>query len=157
MADFKKAIDKVLVNEGGYVNDPKDSGGETKFGISKRAYPNVDIKNLTTDEAKAIYKKDYWDKIKGDDIDDDLVAYEIFDTAVNMGARTSSKLAQIVVGAYPDGYIGAKTLEKINAMDVELLVSKFRLSKIARYLYLVKKRPSNKKYLYGWINRVMGE
>jgi lysozyme family protein len=156
MANFNNAIDKVLINEGGYVNDPTDRGGETKFGISKRAYPNVDIKNLTTDEAKAIYKRDYWNKVKGDDIADDLVAFEIFDTAVNMGARTSSKLVQMVVGVHPDGVIGEKSLEAINGTDVELLVSKFRLSKIARYLYLIKKRPANRKYLYGWINRVMG-
>ena len=156
MAKFENVIDKVLVNEGGYVNDPKDRGGETKFGISKRAYPNVDIKNLTIDEAKAIYKKDYWDKIKGDEIKDELVAYEIFDTAVNMGVRTSSKLVQMVVGSHPDGIIGPKTLEKINNMDVKLLVSKFRLSKIARYVYLVKKRPANRKFLLGWINRALG-
>ena len=156
MANFDKAVEKVLVNEGGYINDPDDKGGETKFGISKRAYPNIDIKNLTTDEAKAIYKKDYWDKIKGDEIVSDEIAYEIFDTAVNMGARTSSKLAQIVVGAYPDGYIGAKTLEKLNSVDVELFVTKFKLSKIARYTYLVKKNPVNKRFLFGWINRVLG-
>ena len=108
MANFDKAIERVLINEGGYVNDPNDAGGETKYGISKRAYPGVDIKNLTTDEAKAIYKKDYWDKIKGDNINSDEIAYEIFDTAVNMGVRTSSKIAQMVVGAYPDGFIGAK-------------------------------------------------
>jgi len=156
VANFENAIDKILVNEGGYVNDPTDRGGETKFGISKRAYPHIDIKNLTTQGAKDIYKKDYWDKVKGDDIADDLVAYEVFDTAVNMGVRTSSKLLQMVVGSHPDGVIGSKTLEKINAMDVELLVSKFRLTKIARYMYLVKRRPANKKYLAGWINRVLG-
>lgn len=156
MANFDKAIEKVLINEGGYVNDPADSGGETKFGISKRAYPSVDIKNLTADEAKAIYKKDYWDKIKGDDIADDVVAYEIFDTAVNMGVRTSTKLVQIVVGAVPDGILGAKTLAAINETDVELLVVKFKLSKIARYTHLAKTNPKNRKFFFGWINRVMG-
>ena len=156
MAKFENVIDKVLVNEGGYVNDPSDRGGETKFGISKRAYPNVDIKNLTTDEAKAIYKQDYWDKINGDDIADDLVAYEIFDTAVNMGVRTASKLAQMVVNSHPDGIIGSKTLKKLNSIDKELFIAMFKLSKIARYTYLVKKYPSNKKFFYGWIVRVMG-
>lgn len=156
MANFKKAIKKVLVNEGGYVNDPKDSGGETKFGITKRTYPNVDIKNLTIAEAEAIYKRDFWDKLKGDDIADDDVAYEIFDTAVNMGVRTSSKLAQMVIGAYPDGIIGQKTLEELNGTDVELFVTKFKLSKVARYTYLAKKYPKNRKFFFGWINRVMG-
>ena len=156
MANFDKAIDKVLVNEGGYVNDPNDKGGETKFGISKRAYPNVDIKNLTTDEAKAIYKKDYWDKVKGDDIESEYIAYELFDTAVNMGVRTASKIAQAVCEAHPDGFIGTNTLKLLNGMDEELFVTKYKLAKIARYTYLVKTRPANRKFLFGWINRVLG-
>lgn len=156
MADFNKSIDKVLINEGGYVNDPSDRGGETKFGISKRAYPNVDIKNLTAEQAKEIYKKDYWDKVKGDDISSEFVAYEIFDTAVNMGVRTASKIAQVVCEAHPDGFIGENTLKALNGVDEELFVAKFKLAKIARYAYLVKTRPANKKFLYGWINRVLG-
>jgi len=155
MADFNKAVEKTLVNEGGYVNDPDDAGGETKYGISKRAYPSVDIKNLTTDEAKAIYKRDYWDKVKGDLIDDNSVAYEIFDTAVNMGVRTASKLAQVALSVHPDGIIGNKTLEGLNATVKEEFLTKFKLSKIARYVYLCKKHPSNKKYLYGWIKRTL--
>ena len=155
MADFNKAIEKTLVNEGGYVNDKDDAGGETKFGISKKAYPNVDIKNLTTDEAKAIYKRDYWDKIKGDLITYNSVAYEIFDTSVNMGVRTASKLAQVALSVHPDGIIGNKTLEALNATDKEDFLTKFKLSKIARYTYLCKKHPSNKKYLYGWIKRTL--
>ena len=155
MANFDSAVKKTLVNEGGYVNDPDDAGGETKYGISKRSYPSVDIKNLTTDEAKAIYKRDYWDKIKGDLITDDFVAYEIFDTAVNMGVRTSSKLAQMALGVHPDGIIGSKTLEALNATGKDDFLTKFKLSKIARYTYLCKKYPSNKKYLYGWIKRTL--
>jgi len=156
MADFKNIIDKVLINEGGYVNDPSDNGGETKFGISKRAYPNVDIKNLTTDQAKDIYKKDYWDKVKGDEISRDSVAYELFDTAVNMGARTASKLAQMVCGAHPDGIIGNQTLEKLNGVGEELFIANFKLVKIARYAHLAKSRPANRKFLLGWINRALG-
>jgi lysozyme family protein len=157
MANFENAIKKVLINEGGYVDDPNDRGGETKFGISKLAYPDVDIKNLTTDGAKAIYKKDYWDRLNCDAIKDDHVAYEIFDTAVNMGVRTAGKIAQMTIEAHPDGIIGNKTLEVLNNTDVELFVAKFKLAKIARYVYLAKKRPANRKFLLGWINRVMGE
>ncbi|MDY0124499.1 glycosyl hydrolase 108 family protein [Sulfurimonas sp.] len=156
MANFNNSIDKVLVSEGGYVNDPNDRGGETKFGISKRAYPHIDIKNLTTDEAKAIYKQDYWDSIKGDEINSDLVAYEIFDTAVNMGSRTASKLAQVIIGSHPDGIIGVQSLAKLNEINEELFLVKYKLAKIARYAYLVKIRPENKKFLFGWINRVLG-
>ena len=57
---FNKIIEKVLEHEGGYVNDPKDLGGETKYGITKRFYPDVDIKNLTKEQAKTIYHTDYW-------------------------------------------------------------------------------------------------
>jgi len=155
MASFNQAIEKTLINEGGYVNDPSDAGGETKFGISKRAYPTVDIKNLTVDGAKAIYKKDYWDKLKADEIVSQKVANELFDTAVNMGVRTASKLMQGCSGAYVDGIIGTQSLETINAMDEELLLLRFKLAKISRYAYLAKKRPANKKYLLGWINRAL--
>jgi len=155
MADFNKAIEKTLVNEGGYVNDPNDAGGETKYGISKRAYPSVDIKNLTQDEAKAIYKRDYWNRLKADDIKSQKVAYELFDTAVNMGVRTASKLIQGCVGAHPDGVIGKKTLQLINSTPEELLLLRFKLAKIARYAYITRRRPANKKYLLGWINRTL--
>ena len=156
MANFETAIEKTLLNEGGYVNDPSDRGGETKYGISKRAYPNVDIKNLTTDQAKEIYKRDYWDKLKADNIESQLVANELFDTSVNMGVRTASKLIQGCVDAHPDGIIGNATLQKINEMDEELLLLRFKLAKVARYTYLAKKRPANRKYLLGWINRALG-
>jgi len=156
MADFEKAIAKVLINEGGYVNDPKDTGGETKFGISKRAYPKVNIRELTTTGAKEIYKKDYWNKIKGDNIKDDLIAYELLDTSVNMGVKTASKLIQLVANVHPDGFIGEKTLKAINNTDTETLIAKFKLVKIARYTHLVKTNPKNRKFFFGWINRVMG-
>ena len=67
MAEFKAAFQLVIANEGEYVNDPQDPGGETKFGISKRSYPQLDIKNLTIDQAQNIYKTDFWDKINGSD------------------------------------------------------------------------------------------
>ena len=72
MSKFDEIIEGVLKHEGGYVNDPTDLGGETNFGITKRFYPDVDIKNLTEEGAKEIYKRDYWDKNKVDDVPDDL-------------------------------------------------------------------------------------
>ena len=155
MADFNKAIEKTLVNEGGYVNDPSDRGGETNYGISKRSYPNVDIQNLTVAGAKEIYKRDYWDRLRADEIGSQQVAFELFDTAVNMGVRTASKLIQSCVGSHPDGVIGNMTLQNINTTDEELLLLRFKLSKVARYTYLAKKRPANRKYLLGWINRAL--
>ena len=156
MANFNYCIEKVLVNEGGYVNNKNDSGGETNFGISKRAYPDLDIKNLSREKAKEIYKRDYWDRIKGDDITDDEIAFEILDTCVNMGVRTGTKLVQFVLGAKTDGILGNKTLFLVNSADQELFISKFKLAKISRYMYIVKKNPKNKVFLAGWLNRVLG-
>jgi len=155
MAKFEEAIGKTLVNEGGYVNDPSDRGGETNYGISKRSYPSVDIKNLTVASAKEIYKQDYWNKLRASEINSQQVAFELFDTAVNMGVRTASKLIQSCVDSHPDGIIGNITLQSINDVDEELLLLRFKLAKIARYTYLAKKRPANKKYLLGWINRAL--
>lgn len=155
MADFSKAIEKTLINEGGYINDNADRGGETNFGISKKSYPDIDIKNLTENEAKTIYKQDYWNKLKADGIESQNVASALFDTAVNMGVKTASKMIQSCVDTQTDGFVGAKSLKAINATNEELLLLRFKLAKIARYAYITEKRPANKKYLLGWINRTL--
>ena len=72
LTTFDEIIEVTLHHEGGYVHDPKDLGGETNYGIAKRFYPDVDIKNLTKEGAKEIYKKDYWDKNKVDDLTPEL-------------------------------------------------------------------------------------
>jgi lysozyme family protein len=66
MSVFDDLIGRVLTHEGGYVSDPRDPGGETRFGIAKRSYPNVDIKALTRDDAIAIYRRDFWVRVQGD-------------------------------------------------------------------------------------------
>jgi len=82
--DFKKALDFTLQWEGSYVNDPDDKGGETKWGISKRAYPEVDIKNLTREEALRIYQRDYWIAAGCDSLSYPMNVV-VFDSAVNCG------------------------------------------------------------------------
>lgn len=86
--NFDTAFERLIGHEGGEVNHPKDPGGHTKYGISKRQYPSVDIAALTLDDAKAIYKRDYWDAIKGDERAYP-VAFELFDAAVNHGVGRS--------------------------------------------------------------------
>ena len=81
---FYKEIKKVVEREGGYVNDPDDPGGETKYGISKKAYPKVDIKHLTLDDAVEIYKNDYWLPAKVEQLPEGLQG-QYFDMVVNQG------------------------------------------------------------------------
>jgi lysozyme family protein len=88
---FQIALDKILKSEGGYVNDPNDPGGETNLGISKRAYPNVDIAALTPETVAPLYKRDYWDKIDGDNLPSPL-NYVALDCAVNQGVGEAAIL-----------------------------------------------------------------
>ena len=110
---FETVVHMVLEHEGGYVNHPSDPGGETKYGISKRAYPDVDIAELTEDDAADIYKRDYWDRIKGDDLPVG-VACVVMDYAVNSGISRASKALQSVCGiANGDGIIGPASLNAV--------------------------------------------
>lgn len=90
---FDRAFEMVVGVEGGYVNDPEDPGGETHFGISKRAYPNLDIKALTSEQAKDIYFRDYWVPAGCGHIADEAMAILMFDCAVNQGVDRARKLA----------------------------------------------------------------
>lgn len=89
---FDRAFEIVIGHEGGYVNDPQDPGGETKFGISKRAYPTLDIKSLTIEQAKGLYYEDYWLKAGCDHFVDDVMAMLMFDCAVNQGVERAKKI-----------------------------------------------------------------
>jgi len=110
---FSSVVKMILVHEGGYVNHPSDPGGETKYGISKRAYPDVDIAELTEDDAADLYKRDYWDRIKGDDLPVG-VACVVMDYAVNSGISRASKALQSVCGiANGDGVIGPASLNAV--------------------------------------------
>ena len=159
MADFSLAIDKTLAHEGGakFTDDPSDSGGATKYGISQAAYPDLDIRNLTEQQAREIYKRDYWDRVRADEITSQAVAENIFDTSVNMGVRTGSRLAQVAVEIEPaDGIIGSQSLKVINNCDEEFFISNYTIAKIARYAYICNKNKSQKRFLLGWINRALG-
>jgi lysozyme family protein len=109
---FDTVFRNVVGVEGGYTNNPADPGGETKFGISKRSYPTVDIANLTLDQAKTIYYSDFWCKLGCDKMTPGLGEF-VFDYAVNSGDPTAARSLQRAVGALPDGVIGPKTLALI--------------------------------------------
>lgn len=176
MADFNQAFQLVIVHEGGYVNDPDDPGGETYKGVARKihskwdGWQNIDIlkrqpgfpgnldKNAELQAAIAdFYRINFWDKVKGDQIDNQSVAESIFDFAVNAGVSTSASLAQMVIAADTDGVIGQESITKINAFNIEHFLASFTVAKIARYVNIVKKRPTSRKYFYGWVLRALGE
>jgi len=109
---FDRTVAFTLRYEGGYVNDPRDPGGETNYGISKRAYPAEDIAGLTINRAKAIYRRDYWDRNRCGSLPPHMAAC-VFDTAVNGGKPIH--WLQSAVGASVDGAIGPRTIAAADA------------------------------------------
>ncbi len=149
---FDQAVEFVLKDriEGGYVNDPRDPGGETNFGIAKRIHPGVNIRDLTRDQAIAIYKTEYWDASKCDDLPA-KIAVAVFDCAVNQGVGIAATLIQKAVGATSDGIIGPKTLDAINRADEDDLVVQFLGWRLRRYAFTANAAT----YMRGWANRVL--
>lgn len=158
MSNFDEAIKTVLRHEGGYVNNPADPGGETKYGISKRSYPNLDIKNLTSERAAAIYKADWWDRFRYETIDDQRVATKIFDMSVNMGSKQAHKLLQRAVNAAGgsievDGMIGPQTLAAVNAVPACCVMSALKAEQAAYYRLIIEKNSALKTFEKGWMIR----
>jgi lysozyme family protein len=130
--NFKSALEAVLHHEGGYVNHPKDPGGMTNLGVTKRVWEEgvgheVDeqqMRALTPEIVGPMYKAKYWDKIKGDDLPTG-VDYCVFDAAVNSGPGRAAKWLQGCVGVEQDGGIGPKTLAAAAAMDPADLVEDY--------------------------------
>lgn len=160
MGNFDSAIRLVLEHEGGYVNDPDDPGGETNYGISKRSYPEVDIKNLTQAQAIDIYRRDFWDTQWNMIVSQEL-STALLDASVNMGRMAAVKLLQKAVNkAYcrdlliVDGVFGNKTLGAVNEAQEEVL-REFRASRSLFYIDLAWNQPTMKKFLPGWIRRAV--
>ena len=114
---FEPAIRAVLEWEGGYVHDENDPGGETKFGISKRQYPKLNIAKLTKDKARKIYRRDYWSPAGCDELPAGLDLF-MCDTAINTGVDQALLFLQDVVNTKQDGIWGPKTKAAALAMDV---------------------------------------
>lgn len=151
MALFELAITETLKWEGGYSSDPNDPGGETNFGISKANHPDLDIKNLTVDQAKAVYREGYW-KTLYSQIENQDVAWKLFDAGVNIGVGTAVKLLQSALGVPVDGSFGPNTLFATNEAGESILASyKAKLTK--HYEDLVQLNPNLGRFLNGWLRR----
>ena len=148
---FDAMVERVLDNEGGYSNSPLDPGGETRWGISKRAYPNVDIRNLTREGAIGIYRRDYWDRVGGDQLDP-AVAFQVFDAAVNHGIGNAVRWLQRAAGVADDGIVGPVTHAAIRRMQPAALLLRFNAVRLRFYAQL----STFSAFGRGWANRIAG-
>ena len=149
---FERCISVILKSEGGYVNNPNDLGGETKYGICKRYFPNEDIKNLTIERAKELYFSYYWFPMNLTGIVNDAAILEIFDMGVNSGKGNAIRIAQRLVGTDPDGKLGNITKTAINN-TVDFL-PKYKQARLEYYARIAGNR-NNHVFIQGWINRVL--
>jgi lysozyme family protein len=150
MTPLDRAWAHIHREEGGarITDDPDDPGGLTKHGISQRAYPNEDIRNLTEARAKELFARDYWAPCKCDLLPE-RVAIAVADSAFNQGARTAVVLLQEALRVDPDGVIGTKTLAAAKARPEFEVVNEFLSRRLLRYA------DGKAKYRRGWFLRVL--
>jgi lysozyme family protein len=126
---FDDAFDRLMGHEGGYVNHPNDPGGETNWGISKRSYPGLTIATLTREDARTIYRADFWDRVDGDALYDG-VAFQVFDFAVNSGIGTAVRYLQRAVGVADDGHWGPASRTAAQAMTESDVIQRLNAERL---------------------------
>ena len=150
---FNNAFNLVLQNEGGYVCHKNDKGGATKYGISSAAYPNEDICNLTIERARYLYKRDYWDRCKCDQLPDCL-SVAVFDFAVNSGINSGIRLLKKALDVTVDCIIGNQTIGAANRLNPRKTLEKYIDLRMDFIMNSVKKKPDQRCFLRGWTNRI---
>jgi lysozyme family protein len=151
LADFDTSFARLIGHEGGYVNNPLDPGGETQWGISKRSYPDLNIKTLTRDEARAIYWRDFWQRINAPLLPDG-VAYQLFDFAINSGIETAVRCFQRALGVADDGHwgpISQRAADMTSESDMIMRLCGERLEFMSR----LSNWPNASR---GWARRIAG-
>ena len=166
---FKRCLSRLLDQEGGYVNDPSDSGGETYKGISRKWFPKwagwgiidtyTDKEEISgdwevNDLVAQFYSKHFWNPLRLDEVHDELIAEMLFSTAVNLGKKVAIRKMQRVLGVTPDGIIGPKTLLALNGAEAVVFTNSFVLELVDFYL-AISVKGNNAKFLKGWVNRAM--
>ena len=166
MADFLPAFGRAILAEGGYQlhQVAGDTGGLTYAGIARAKNPQwpgwawIDRGETPPSQlVRDFYRAGWWESILGDQIRDQEVAYTIYSFATNAGLRTAIRLVQLVVGATPDGLMGVKTVEALNALEPRLFLALYAPARISRYRDIVARDRSQGKFLLGWINRSLKE
>lgn len=147
--NFDLAFERLIGHEGGYVNDPNDPGGETKWGISKRSYPHLRIADLTREDARRIYRSDFWNRVHAEKLPG-AVAFQLFDFAVNSGIETAVRNMQRALGVADDGHWGPFTqraADTASETDLIMLLNAERLD----YMRRLRNWPHHGK---GWAGRI---
>jgi lysozyme family protein len=147
--NFDKAFEILIGHEGGFVDHPKDPGGATKYGITKRTYPTEDIPNLTLERAKELYRRDFWGPA-GCDALPESVRFDVFDMAVNSGVRAAIRMLQRAVDSTPDGVLGPRTLQAVQSMPALRLVARFN----GLRLEFMASLPTWPAFGRGWARRI---
>lgn len=152
----------ILRWEGGFVDDPLDRGGATNKGITIGTFRNFygkeatvkQLKNITDEQWLHIFKCGFWDKWKADDINNQSIADIVVDWAWASGTVTSIKQVQKILGVAVDGIVGNDTLTAINTADQRTLFDKIHSRRIEFVENIVKRDPSQTRFLKGWKNRI---
>ena len=151
--NFDEAFTQLLGHEGNYSDHPSDPGGRTMFGVTERVARNHgftgDMRTLTRDEAKRIYRDDYWEPVRADELPQQ-VRYDVFDGAVNSGVKQSVIWLQRAAGAAADGVIGPKTLAAVHAMTPDRVAKRYNGHRL-RFMKDLKNWPS---FSRGWAERI---
>lgn len=155
--NFDAALKAVLHHEGGFVNHPRDPGGMTNLGVTKKVWGEwvkrevgeSEMRDLTPEKVAPLYKKMYWDRARCDELPEG-VDYIVFDTAVNSGVGRAVRFLQACVGADQDGVIGPKTLAAVQAADPKVLVEDYA----KRRLSFLSALPAWDTFGRGWSRRV---
>ena len=165
MAKFEILFPYILKVEGGFVNDPADAGGATNMGITLKTYaaycaekglkkPTIaDLKKIDNEVVAEIYRTRYWDKWKAADIKSQKVANIVVDWYINSGV-VGIKKAQTAIGTLADGVVGKMTIAAINAANPDDLFVKLCNARVEHYNNIVRRNPSQRKFLKGWLNRL---
>tara|TARA_R100000664_G_C2753270_1_gene140659 strand:+ start:706 stop:1230 length:525 start_codon:yes stop_codon:yes gene_type:complete len=156
LENFDRSLSVVLEHEGGYVNHPDDPGGRTNKGITQKVYEKYlgrsvtekEMKNINIEDVKIIYKNNYWDKVKGDELFLGI-DFSVFDWAVNSGVSRASKALQKIVGVKSDGFIGPQTLKAMSSGNTQVIIEQLAESREDFY----KRLSTFDTFGKGWLSR----
>lgn len=158
MSDFDKAIDVTLLWEGGWSNDARDPGGLTRYGISSRFHPTVNLQTLTLAGAKEIYKRDYWDRYRIGMVEPQEIAAKVLDMSVVLGPRPAVRCLQRALRSVghdvmEDGIMGSQTAGATNQTNPQMVLAALRSECAGEFRTRITKNPLLGVFERGWMRR----